>query len=129
MIMNKEIILNCLKNNLQQFKEKYNIEQIGLFGSYARDEATKESDIDIFVKMPPKIFDMFAIKDLIENELGKKVDLIREHTHIKPLLLKRINRDIIYVKDIYDELYLHAPKITPLIVFGKHRFLQNKKLH
>ena len=48
--MNKEIILNCLKNNLQQFKEKYNIEQIGLFGSYARDEATEESDIDIFVK-------------------------------------------------------------------------------
>ncbi len=90
--MNKEIILNCLKNNLQQFKEKYNIEQIGLFGSYARDEATKESDIDIFVKMPQKIFDMIAIKDLLENELGKKVDLIREHKHIKPLLLKRYYR-------------------------------------
>ena len=96
--MNKEIILNCLKNHLQEFKEKYNVEKIGLFGSYARDEATEESDIDIFVKMPPKIFDMIAIKNLIENELGKEIDLIREHKHIKPLLLKKINRDIIYVK-------------------------------
>lgn len=98
--MNKKIILNCLKNHLQEFKEKYNVEKIGLFGSYARDEATEESDIDIFVKMPPKMFDMIAIKNLIEEELGKKVDIIREHKHIKPLLLKRINRDIIYVKDM-----------------------------
>lgn len=98
--MNKEIILNCLKNHLQEFKEKYNVEKIGLFGSYARDEATKESDIDIFVKMPPKMFDMIAIKNLIEEELGKEVDLIREHKHIRPLLLKRINRDIIYVKNM-----------------------------
>ena len=126
--MNKEIILNCLKNNLQQFKEKYNIEQIGLFGSYARDEATKESDIDIFVKMPPKIFDMFAIKDLLENELGKKVDLIREHTHIKPLLLKRINRDIIYVKDIYEELYLHDPSDYTFNCFWQTPFPAKQKV-
>ncbi len=97
MTMNKKVILDCLSNHFKEFKEKYNVEKIGLFGSYARDEATEESDIDIFVKMPPKIFDMIAIKNLIENELGKEVDLIREHKHIKPLLLKRINKDIIYI--------------------------------
>ena len=51
MIMNKEIILNCLKNNLQQFKEKYNVEQIGLFGSYAKNTQSKYSDIDIAYKI------------------------------------------------------------------------------
>ncbi len=95
--MNKEIILNCLKNNLQQFKEKYNVEQIGLFGSYARDEATEESDIDIFVKMPPKIFHMIAIKNLLQEELGKEVDIVREHKHIDSLLMEMIQKDIIYV--------------------------------
>ncbi len=49
--MNKEIILNCLKNNLQQFKEKYNVEQIGLFGSYAKNTQSKYSDIDIAYKI------------------------------------------------------------------------------
>ena len=86
--INKTIIVDFLKRSLPLLKEKYHVDEIGLFGSYARDEATKESDIDIFVKMPKKIFDMIAIKDLLENELGKKVDLIREHKHIKPLLLK-----------------------------------------
>ena len=95
--MNKKVILDCLNNHLQEFIEKYNVEEIGLFGSYARDEATEKSDIDIFVKMPPKIFHMIAIKNLLQEELGKEVDIIREHKHIKPLLLKRINRDIIYV--------------------------------
>ena len=52
--MSKEIdktnILNYLKEHYSEFKNKYNVEKIGLFGSYARDEATENSDIDIFVK-------------------------------------------------------------------------------
>ena len=95
--MNKKVILDCLNNHFQEFKEKYNVEQIGLFGSYARDEATEESDIDIFVKMPPKMFDRIAIKNLLQEELEKEVDIIREHKHIKPLLMEMIQKDIIYV--------------------------------
>jgi len=95
--MNKTNILNYLKNNYQKFQEKYNIEQIGLFGSYARDEATKDSDIDIFVKMPPKIFDMVAIKDQIEEDLHTRVDIIREHKHMKPLFVEMIHKDLINV--------------------------------
>ena len=98
-IMNKKIILNCLKNHLQEFKEKYNVEKIGLFGSYARDEATEESDIDIFVKMPPKMFDRIAIKNLLQEELGKEVDIIREHKNIDSLLMEMIQKDIIYVNN------------------------------
>ena len=94
--MNKKVILDCLNNHLQEFKEKYNVEQIGLFGSYARDEATENSDIDIFVKMKPSLFDMVAIKEQIENDLNRKVDIIREHKNIKPIFLKMIQKDLIY---------------------------------
>ena len=38
------------------------LKKLGCFGSYARDEATENSDIDIFVKMKPSLFDMVAIK-------------------------------------------------------------------
>ena len=55
----------------------YFMEQIGLFGSYARDEATKNSDID-----------MVAIKEQIESDLHTKVDIIRKHKNIKPFFLQ-----------------------------------------
>ena len=95
--LDKTNILNYLKEHYSQFQEKYHVEKIGLFGSYARDEAKPDSDIDIFVKMQPSLFDMVAIKEQIENDLNKKVDIIREHKNIKPLLLKMIQKDLIYV--------------------------------
>ncbi len=95
--MNKTNILNYLKEHYQEFHDKYSVEQIGLFGSYARDEATKDSDIDIFVKMPPKLFNMVAIKEQIEEELHTKVDIIREHKNMKPLLIEMIHKDLINV--------------------------------
>ncbi len=95
--MKKENILNYLKEHSEEFKDKYKVEQIGIFGSYARDEATKDSDIDIFVKMPPKLFNMVAIKEQIEEELHTKVDLVREHKNMKPLFLEMIHKDLIYV--------------------------------
>ena len=59
--IDKTNILNYLKEHYSEFKNKYNVEQIGLFGSYARDEATENSDIDIFVKMKPSLFDNLSI--------------------------------------------------------------------
>jgi len=93
----KTIILTYLKEHISEFKEKYHIEKIGLFGSYAKDKATENSDIDIFVTMKPSLFDMVAIKEQIEQDLNKKVDIIREHKNIKPFLLKMIQKDLIYV--------------------------------
>ena len=94
--IDKTNILNYLKEHYSEFKNKYNVEKSGLFGSYARDEATENSDIDIFVKMKPSLFDMVAIKEQVENDLNRKVDIIREHKNIKPIFLKMIQKDLIY---------------------------------
>ncbi len=94
--MKKLDVLNYLKEHCQEFKTRYNVEKIGLFGSYARDEATPDSDIDIFVKMRPNMFDMIAIKEQIEEDLHAKVDIVREHKNIKPFFLEMINKDLIY---------------------------------
>lgn len=95
--IDKTNILNYLKEHYSEFKEKYSVEKIGLFGSYARDQASDNSDIDIFVKMEASLFDMVAIKEQIENDLNKKVDIIRDHKNIKPIFLKMIQKDLIYV--------------------------------
>ena len=100
--MNKEIILNCLKNNLQQFKEKYNVEQIGLFGSYAKNTQSKYSDIDIAYKINheqcskqyPNAFSKLIRIEEIQKELKsifkREVDFVSDNN-------KKILDDIIYV--------------------------------
>jgi predicted nucleotidyltransferase len=95
--MTKETILDYLTTHKKELQQKYQIEKIGIFGSYSRDEEKEHSDIDIFVKMKPSLFDMIALKEQIEKDLQKDVDIIREHKNIKPLLLKMIQKDIIYV--------------------------------
>ncbi len=94
--MTKEQILNYLKTHKEKFKKEYEVEQIGLFASYARNEAKADSDIDIFVQMKPSLFKLVGLKQQIEEDLKKKVDIIRKHKHIKPILLKMIEKDIHY---------------------------------
>jgi len=94
--MTKSDILEYLSKHFQEFHNKYNVEKIGLFGSYARGEATQDSDIDIFVQMQPKLLDMVAIKQSIEEDLHQKVDIVRLRDKMNPYLKKRILRDGIY---------------------------------
>ncbi|MDD3463353.1 MAG: nucleotidyltransferase domain-containing protein [Sulfurospirillaceae bacterium] len=95
--LDKIIILNYLKEHFSEFRDRYQVEKIGLFGSYAKGNATQDSDIDIFVKMKPSLFGMVAIKEHIEHDLDRKVDIIREHKNIKPVFLQIIQKDLIYV--------------------------------
>jgi len=80
--MTKKQIINYLATHKKEFQQKYEIEQIGLFGSYARDEAKEDSDIDIFVKMKPSLFKLVGLKQQIEEDLKKQVDVIREHKNM-----------------------------------------------
>lgn len=78
MIVNKESILSVLKG---LDKEKYSILEIGLFGSYAREEETDSSDIDIIVKIEFKkgMYRNFCtLQEELENTFGKKVDLVEK---------------------------------------------------
>jgi predicted nucleotidyltransferase len=94
--MTKSDVLTYLSKHFKEFHNKYNVEKIGIFGSYARDEATQDSDIDIFVQMHPKLLDMITIKQLIEKDLHHKVDIVRLRDKMNPYLKKRILQDGIY---------------------------------
>lgn len=95
--MTKQIILNYLKEHKEEFKKKYGVEKIGLFGSYAREEETENSDIDLFATMPSSFDDIADLKYFIEEDLNKEIDLSVNHKRIKPVFLKLINKDICYV--------------------------------
>jgi len=92
----KEYILNFLKTNKQLLNEKYNVTKIGLFGSYANDEANENSDIDILVEMPPSFDNFFDLKYFLEDAFKKTVDLGKEK-NLRLLVKKHIQNEIIYV--------------------------------
>ncbi|MFA5905530.1 MAG: nucleotidyltransferase domain-containing protein [Desulfobacula sp.] len=52
--MNKQEIIEFLISHKRELYEKYGVTRIGLFGSYARDEAKEGSDIDIAVEIESK---------------------------------------------------------------------------
>lgn len=95
--LDKTNILNYLKEHYDEFKDKYDLEQIGIFGSYARDEANENSDIDIFVKMKPTLSNYVDIKEELESAFHKSVDIVRIRDKMNPYLLKRIQKDGLYV--------------------------------
>jgi len=49
--MNKQNILDYLKSNKERYSNQFGIQFVGLFGSFARDEANKKSDIDILYEI------------------------------------------------------------------------------
>ncbi len=56
---------------------KFNVDTIGYFGSFARNEQTNNSDIDIIVSFnKPLGWAFFDLQDLLEKELNRKVDLV-----------------------------------------------------
>ncbi len=96
--MDKTYILTFLATHKKEMEEKFGLVKIGLFGSYARDEQTQESDIDLAVEIESsnKFRSFFSMKQYLENHLQHKVDLGIEST-LKPVAKKYIQKEIIYV--------------------------------
>lgn len=69
--------------------------RLGLFGSFAREEAGSESDVDLLVDLDHHGFDRYMdLKLYLEDLLGRRVDLVLRD-RIKPTLRERILRDLI----------------------------------
>ncbi len=74
--------------------------KIGVFGSVARGENGKESNIDILVTFTKKysLFDLVEMKQRLSEALSAKVDLVTENS-LLPNLKPHIYKDLILIKD------------------------------
>jgi len=82
--------LNKIKNKIRKILRKNGVAKAGIFGSYARGEQKKNSDIDILIQPPKGIgFGFVGIQFELEEALKKKVDLL-SYRAIHPLLKERI---------------------------------------
>ncbi len=93
--MNKNI--KKIKPKIVKILKKNNVAKAGIFGSYARGENKKGSDIDILVEPPKGIgFGFAGIELELEDKLKKKVDLL-SYRAIHPLLKERILKEEIRI--------------------------------
>jgi len=91
-------ILEFLKKYYQEKKELYHIKKLGIFGSYAKNQANDSSDIDIVVDLEKaSMFNLVAIKEDIKEYFKKDVDIVQIRDKMNPLLKKRIQKEAIYV--------------------------------
>lgn len=89
-----------LKKKLEDLKpvlaKEFKVKEIGYFGSYASGEETESSDIDILVEFKePLGWRFFDLKDYLEEQLGRSVDLVTRNA------LKEQLRESILSKTVY----------------------------
>lgn len=97
-MITKDKVVDYLKQYKQTHSKDYNLTKIGVFGSVARDENNTQSDLDIVVEFSkPNLFVQAGIMEDLKDKFDVDVDVIALSNHTNPKLLKRINKDVIYV--------------------------------
>ncbi|MBI4646948.1 MAG: nucleotidyltransferase family protein [Bacteroidia bacterium] len=89
--MNKTNIIKIIVNYLKEYKVK----EIGIFGSFARNEMTDDSDIDILVEYNrgTTLFDIVKMKQELYELTGRKVDLVSKRA-IRKKIMEIIQTDL-----------------------------------
>ena len=95
--MTQEYIVNFLREHKALLSNRFHIEKIGLFGSYARNEASDQSDIDLVIQTSYKNFrNRHALTKFLEEKFRKPVDLGYFDT-LHPFIRKEIEKEVIFV--------------------------------
>jgi predicted nucleotidyltransferase len=81
-------------------KERFQVETIGIFGSYSRGEQKKRSDVDILVTFAEPndidLLDFIELKQFLNRKLKTKVDLVKKGA-LKERIKDKILQETIYV--------------------------------
>ena len=83
----------------RELQQSFNVEKIGIFGSFARGDTTASSDVDILVGLSkPMGWEIVDLHDRLQNLLGMKVDLVTMGAvRRKKILWESIQEDLVNV--------------------------------
>jgi predicted nucleotidyltransferase len=87
-----------LQKNLPELRARYHVSSLGLFGSFVRGEARKQSDLDVLVEydQAPSFFEFIDLEERLSSLLGTKVDLVMKSA-LKPRIGERILAEVVPV--------------------------------
>jgi len=97
--LTKEAIIDLLRQQKQFLREHFYVRQIGVFGSFARNEANDQSDIDFLVDFEDGNLDYYMIRrdlhDFLSQKFEREVDIAISKS-LKPFYKDQILKQAIY---------------------------------
>ena len=98
--IDQEFILEALRINRERLRKEFGIERIGLYGSFARNEQTEKSDIDLVYNLVEghhlPLIDRDRLQRILRKQLHRKPDLINQR-YMNPFTRYTMLKEVIYV--------------------------------
>ncbi len=93
-----EEVKEWLLLNKSALQERYQVRELGIFGSYVRREQTETSDVDVLVEFSetPSLLKFINLENYLSDGLGVKVDLVHKGG-LKPRIGERILAEVVYL--------------------------------
>ena len=92
--MTRDHLLSELRQLKPQLNQRYGLKRMALFGSYSQNKAKSDSDIDLVVELAEwDLFTLVHLKEELEKDLEKPVDLIPFSDSMNQFLKMRILRE------------------------------------
>lgn len=98
-MLDTTFILTTLHKEKPTLEKEFDIEKIGIFGSYARNKQAEDSDIDIYVEFKQRSVTFKNIAGLwthLENLFHKKIDLVYYQDKQIDNVIKNIQKEVVY---------------------------------
>ena len=117
--MNRDQVLELLRASKAMLKERFGVSGVALFGSFARDQAAAESDVDVLVRFdaPPDWTRYFGAQEYLEYLLGRLVDLAMD-TDVRAEIRGYVQRDAIAMCNAAIEPRAQLPALRRQIIGG-----------
>jgi len=89
-------VLEILRTLKAELRERYHVESIALFGSYAREEQGEGSDIDVLVEFGSgaDLFDFVGLSQYLEEKLESDVDVVPAAA-LRPEIRRSVTRNLL----------------------------------
>ncbi len=95
---NFEQIKEILIQSKPIVQEKYQVKELGIFGSYVRGEQNESSDVDVLIdfEQAPSLLKFIELENYLSDTIGVKVDLVMKRA-LKPRIANNILAEVIYL--------------------------------
>jgi predicted nucleotidyltransferase len=96
--MNRDEVLDLLRSHKPVLADRFGVTSLALFGSFARDEATDSSDVDILVEfsIPPDWQTYFGAVFYLEDLVGRPVEMA-SNEELRPEIRSHVMRHAVNV--------------------------------
>ena len=94
MMLSREKLIRVLKKEIPYLRDTFGVKKIALFGSFAKNNYTKKSDVDIYVAFKKPIgLEFIDLAEYLEKKLGKKTDILTSEG-VRGIRIKKVAQEI-----------------------------------